>query len=260
MVDAWETRAARARTLAARDTGAASLLSFYAGLLTAQGAIHRALRATSIQASPSLEQNLRHVRPHAAPLFEAVAHRAPQPLADEARLLAAADAGAIDAMLLAQWRTPDDRQFFAKAILQAYGQWMAEQGVAPDDRPSARADNRCPFCGGTPQLSILHEASDLQGGGRLLLCASCLTTWPFRRVVCAWCGEEEDQKLGYFHAPELDHLRVDGCDTCRRYIKSVDLTKLGLAVPLVDEVAGAPLDLWARDRGYEKIELNLVGL
>ena len=43
-------------------------------------------------------------------------------------------------------------------------------------------------------------------------------------------------------------------------MKSVDLSRLGLAVPLVDEVAGAPLDLWARERGYEKIELNLVGL
>jgi hypothetical protein len=31
-------------------------------------------------------------------------------------------------------------------------------------------------------------------------------------------------------------------------------------VPLVDEVAAAPLDLWASERGYVKIELNLVGL
>ena len=34
----------------------------------------------------------------------------------------------------------------------------------------------------------------------------------------------------------------------------------GVAVPLVDEVAGAPLDVWASDHGYVKIELNLVGL
>jgi len=53
---------------------------------------------------------------------------------------------------------------------------------------------------------------------------------------------------------------VDACDTCKRYLKTVDLTRLGLAVPLVDEVAGAPLDVWARERGYEKLELNLVGL
>ena len=58
----------------------------------------------------------------------------------------------------------------------------------------------------------------------------------------------------------LEHLRVDACETCHRYLKAVDLTKLGFAVPLVDEVAGASLDLWAREHGYEKIELNLIGL
>ena len=50
------------------------------------------------------------------------------------------------------------------------------------------------------------------------------------------------------------------CDTCKYYLKTVDLTRQGNAVPLVDEVAGGPLDLWARDHGYQKIELNLVGL
>jgi len=55
-------------------------------------------------------------------------------------------------------------------------------------------------------------------------------------------------------------VRVDACESCRHYLKSIDLGRLGLAVPIVDEVAGAALDLWARDHGYEKIELNLVGL
>jgi len=31
-------------------------------------------------------------------------------------------------------------------------------------------------------------------------------------------------------------------------------------VPLVDKVVGASLDLLGREYGYEKIELNLVGL
>ncbi|HKQ53166.1 MAG TPA: formate dehydrogenase accessory protein FdhE, partial [Pyrinomonadaceae bacterium] len=86
------------------------------------------------------------------------------------------------------------------------------------------------------------------------------TSWLFRRVLCANCGEEGPAKLGYFHSPEFDHVRVEACDTCKHYIKGVDLTRLGLAVPLVDEVAAAPLDLWAREHGYTKIELNLVGL
>jgi formate dehydrogenase maturation protein FdhE len=41
-------------------------------------------------------------------------------------------------------------------------------------------------------------------------------------------------------------VRVDVCDTCHSYLKSIDLTKTGLAVPVVDELATMPLDLWAR--------------
>ena len=55
-------------------------------------------------------------------------------------------------------------------------------------------------------------------------------------------------------------IRIEACDSCGHYLKGIDLTRLGLAVPLVDEVAAAPLDLWAREQGYTKVELNLVGL
>jgi len=55
-------------------------------------------------------------------------------------------------------------------------------------------------------------------------------------------------------------VRIEACDSCHHYIKGIDLTRLGLAVPLVDEIYAAPLDLWAREHGYQKIELNLVGI
>jgi formate dehydrogenase maturation protein FdhE len=78
--------------------------------------------------------------------------------------------------------------------------------------------------------------------------------------VCAYCAEERPFKLGYFHTPAYDHVRVEACDTCKRYIKGVDLTRFGLASPLVDEVAAAALDVWAKEHDYTKIEMNLVGL
>jgi formate dehydrogenase maturation protein FdhE len=40
----------------------------------------------------------------------------------------------------------------------------------------------------------------------------------------------------------------------------VDLTKNGRAEPLVDELASAPLDLWAREHGYAKLQSNLLGM
>src|SRR4029078_7442398 len=106
------------------------------------------------------------------------------------------------------------------------------------------------LCSGRPQLSMLVAASESDGGGRQLLCATCLTVWPFRRGGGVYCREEDERKTGYFHTPAFDHLRIDACESCRHYLKTVDLTKLGLAVPIVDEVARGPLHFWAGDKGY----------
>jgi FdhE protein len=63
-----------------------------------------------------------------------------------------------------------------------------------------------------------------------------------------------------YTAKEFPHVRIEACDTCRTYIKSVDLTKNGLAVPVVDELATISLALWADERGYTKVQLNLLGM
>ena len=266
MKDSWSQRVARARQLAQGDGPSAALLSSYADLLALQHASFESLKKGG-PPSGSLERDLPAVREQVPPLLHAIAEKGPERLAREATALLDDDAKddvhngeAIDELLLAYWHTPSDQNFFGKAALHPYASWLAESGVDPIDRAMMRADNRCPFCSGRPQLSILAAASESNGGGRQLLCATCLTVWPFRRVVCVYCGEEDERRTGYFHTPAFDHLRLDACESCKHYLKTVDLTKLGLAVPLVDEVAGAPLDLWARERGYEKIELNLLGL
>ena len=40
---------------------------------------------------------------------------------------------------------------------------------------------------------------------------------------------------------------------------TIDLTKDGLAVPCVDDIASVSLDLWARERGYTRIKDNVLG-
>lgn len=55
-------------------------------------------------------------------------------------------------------------------------------------------------------------------------------------------------------------MRVEACDTCHCYIKTIDLTKDGRAVSVVDELAAIPLSLWARENGYVKVRANLLGL
>ena len=59
-------------------------------------------------------------------------------------------------------------------------------------------------------------------------------------------------------AQDFNHVRVECCDSCRCYIKTVDLTRSGLADPVVDEIAAIPLDLWAQGQGYSKLQTNLM--
>jgi FdhE protein len=260
--ESWDARIQRAERLADPPAAASELLAFYGKLLRAQKGVYEYLRGRRgwLPSGP-LEEDLEILRAAMPDLLRAVEAAGTPALAEEARLLLRAGGDEIDAMLIEQWRAPSDERFFAKAFLQPYACWLSESGGRPAGRDWERRETLCPLCGGRPQVSFLRTSEPgAESGGRGLVCSACLTAWPFRRVVCANCGEERPAKLGYFQSPEYEHVRVEACDTCKHYIKGVDLTRLGLAVPLVDEVAAAALDVWAREHGYAKIELNLVGL
>ena len=258
MRQSWDRRIRRAEQLASQRSPAESLLTFYTRLLRRQKDLYDSL---TTRVSGSFDRDLPLIRRLASSVLRDVSEHGPEQLALDARRLLESGDSAIEDVLAAYWRAPTDRQFFAKAILQPYAACLVDGGVT-HDRLLTRADNCCPRCGGTPQLALLEPAGALtaEGGSRQLLCANCLTPWPFRRVLCPHCGEGDERKVGYFQSPTFEHVRVDACESCRHYLKSVDLGRLGLAVPIVDEVAAAALDLWAREHGYEKIELNLVGL
>jgi FdhE protein len=258
----WDKQIERADHLAEESGGAQELLTFYAQLLRAQKAIYESLRGRR-DWSPAgdLESDLIVVVSSASGLLECVVQHGPDALASDAQMLLAGEPDLMIQKLFAYWHSPSDTQFFAKSVLQPYMRLLGETNTHPSGRELAGGERTCPFCGGAPQLSILiSKESSSESGNRDLLCATCLSTWEFRRVICANCGEQQPAKLGYFHSPEFDHLRIEACDSCKHYLKGIDLTRLGLAVPLVDEIYGAPLDLWAREHGYRKIELNLVGL
>jgi len=258
----WDKQIDRADYLAANARGSKELVTFYAQLLRAQAAIYESFRSRrDWLPSGDLENDLAVVQSSMIGLLECVGRHGPESLASEAQALLAAAPDVVSEELLDYWRNPSDTKFFAKSVLQPYLLWMAETSTTPAGRELAGGERTCPFCGGKPQVSFLQSKEpSAESGNRDLVCANCLCSWEFRRVVCANCGEERPAKIGYFHSPEFDYVRIEACDTCQHYLKGIDLTRLGHAVPLVDEVYAAPLDLWAREHGYTKIELNLVGL
>jgi FdhE protein len=144
----------------------------------------------------------------------------------------------------------------AAPVLEALGR---AAGFAPDDAAGGR---RCPICGGAPQVAYFSDAGEaLVTGPRYLVCSRCHHAWPLARMTCASCGEQSGSKLPiYGETARFPHLRVDACDSCGGYLLTVDLRKAPGAVPIVDELAGAPLDLFAREQGKRKIVPNLMGM
>ena len=94
-------------------------------------------------------------------------------------------------------------------------------------------------------------------GKRMLGCSLCNTEWAFSRLKCFSCGNEDQDSLGFFFTQKEDAYRIDKCDKCRSYIKTVDERKKAedkLRPLLVEDVATLYLDMLAEKEGYHSIK------
>ena len=146
------------------------------------------------------------------------------------------------------------KEFLARGFLQPYAEFIGEAIAEPAIEGTPYV---CPKCGSLPLLGVLKPEGD--GGRRFLHCAFCAYEWVFRRILCPACGEEREDKLPVFVAEQFPHIRVECCDTCKHYLRTVDLTKNGNAVAEADDLAAIPLTLWAQENGYTRIHTNLLG-
>jgi FdhE protein len=255
----WENRIRRARDLAAQYPAAAEVLGFYGEIAAFQKQLFDAVTAEDRRADPMRPLAQQLVRPAALnrfpALLELVEKKGPAALGKAARTLRQQGAAEWRAVLPSPPDADPVRRFFVRACLQPVAEYLAFDTKLEF---AGYIGAVCPVCGGKPQLGVLRPEGD--GGKRSLLCSWCATEWDFRRILCPHCSEEDPTKLPRFSAEDFPPVRIEACETCKHYLKSVDLTVNGLAVPLVDEIAAAPLDLWAAEQGYEKIELNLMGL
>jgi FdhE protein len=197
--------------------------------------------------------------PHFLALVE---NMAPAPLARSAAELISQGAQYWQGLLQAAWRDPDQQALpslveaaLSRLFLQPYAEYLADH---TQQAPPAQLRSVCPLCGGKPQAGVLRQEGD--GGKRSLICSFCSNEWDFRRMLCPFCGEENAEKLVIYTADQFHHIRIEACDSCHLYIKTIDLTKNGNAVPVVDELAAIPLSLWAEENGYTKLQPNLLGI
>ena len=221
----WEARIRRARTLAGARPEARAALAFYAELA-------------------GLQQSLAHAHPNAASALtgylEWLQRNAPPPIAEASISLET---------LAMPWETlvesypanaDEARSFIVEGLLQAF----------PGDP--------CPYCNAAPVVSVLRDAA--HGSRRSKVCAVCLAESPAPRLGCLTCGEADVDKLPVFRTEATDPARIDACDNCHGYVKTIDLTRDALACLIADDLASVSLDLWARDQGYRRARPNLLRL
>lgn len=266
----WEARIRRASELASAHPFAAEGLNFYGHITKFQQSLYTQIEkergnvgAKYPSGSLRNELDLFCLLPRFASFLAAVGKYAPSLLAHSADQLRESGAEWWREILTASWNSGVDRQpsmrpaeaLIAWTFLQPYAEFLADQSESPLVYGTS---SLCPVCGARPQVGVLRPEGN--GARRTLVCSLCSTEWNFRRIVCPSCGEEDEKKQAVYVASKFGHIRVEACDSCRRYIKTVDLTKNGHAVPVVDELATIPLNLWVTEHGYSKLQPNLLGI
>lgn len=110
------------------------------------------------------------------------------------------------------------------------------------------ANGVCPVCGSAPGMATLEKE-----GKRFLTCHFCRYAWNVPRTLCPFCGNEDQKEMKYFYSDEEPEYRVNTCDHCQTYLKTVDTRKLDriLYLPL-EQAATLHLDLMAQEKGYRQ--------
>jgi len=245
-----ESRISRAACLASQNPASVPLLNFYSELARFQQPIFAEFNLKG-------GTDPRGLVCYFSALMKLVSRTGTELLADFAADHLQTAKSQLD-LLVAAWEGKEALEpaarFYARVLLQPYAEYIASRG----DIHTSGAGPSCPFCNARPVAGVLRGEGD--GGKRWLLCSLCSTEWQYRRVLCPGCGEENKDKLPIFTASEFPAARVDACDTCKTYLKSIDLTKDGHAIPIVDEIATVALNIWAEEHDYVKLETNLLGM
>jgi FdhE protein len=265
----YRTRIKRSDLLAQRFPFAREILTFYQRIAQFQSDFYEQLPNLVGKRSPApangdfrSELNVSFfLQPFVKLLWLSESH-GPSPLAAHSRVLRERGEAAWADLLTEFWRagmlepaSPDPlTEFLARASLQPYAEFIAG-AMLPPVLPMAVC--RCPRCNSLPLLGVLRPEGD--GGKRFLQCSFCSQEWEFRRILCAYCGQEQEPKLPVYVAEQFPYVRVECCETCKHFLRTIDLTKDGRAVPIVDDLAAIPLTLWAQENGYTRIQTNLLG-
>jgi len=260
---AFEGRARRAELLGegSISTSAEAPLRFAAGLYRVQGAIAGAIQRQSATRAltGSLARDADVVLRESTRLFQYVVESGPEALAGEALARSRDEASVARSRTLVYWgdEVASQADYLSRAVLRPYVEVLSALRISPD---RSHRTGRCPFCGGAAWISARRSDSGMDGARRLLGCALCGGEWQFNRGRCPCCSEEEPKKLPSFQSEAHPSVRIEACETCHRYLKSIDQTLDARSIPEVDDLVSLAMDVWALEEGYTRLEPGLAGV
>lgn len=138
----------------------------------------------------------------------------------------AAYVDACESLLVDDGLSADAARIGASAVslsLRALLQRAAEEIQAA--RLSGKADQpyptHCPVCASPAGVARVGGGGKTKGRSRTLWCPQCGCVWDFERVRCARCGTQNQGHLHFFNVEGDDNHRIQTCDECGGYIRTV---------------------------------------
>lgn len=118
--------------------------------------------------------------------------------------------------------------------------------------PATWSRGYCPVCGAWPALA---EARGLERA-RCLRCGRCGADWPILWLRCPFCGEAHHERLATLVTKTYgDTRKIDGCLTCRGYVKTRTTLQPSSGPEVVlEDLATVDLDVAALEQGYRRPE------
>lgn len=139
------------------------------------------------------------------------------------------------------------------ATVTALAEWLAGHSL----EETIRQTGSCPICGSLPYMVELRDKE----GFRFAVCSLCRHEYRIRRLACPVCDNSDTEKLKFFTVPEEPGFRVDACDCCKFYIKTIDFRAMDRkSFPSLNDLESLALDFLAAEQGYSRSAVSVWGI
>ncbi|HXY53522.1 MAG TPA: formate dehydrogenase accessory protein FdhE [Nitrospirota bacterium] len=116
-------------------------------------------------------------------------------------------------------------------------------------------EGRCPVCSAQPSIAWIEGE-----GRRQISCSFCGTVGYHERIGCMICQNSEGPKQNVFVFQGESAFRLNTCDACRSYVKTIDAGMLSRIGPEVADLMSLPLDIVVQEKGFERRSPNPIGM